>query len=115
EPGDLDPRSMALNGAVVFEDTHLLPACGRIDSDGRARERDELAGRNLDLDRVDVVVLQRVPSRLGGEREQVERVERTQSGQAEDRAEGDEERIGTLAPAHPHPAPPRLPPPPPPP
>src|SRR5215510_15196204 len=46
---------------------------------------------------MDVVVLQRVPSRLGGEREQVERVERTQSGQVEDRAEVDEERIVTLA------------------
>ena len=45
---------------------------------------------------MNVVVLERVPSRAGRERDQMERIERPQPGQIEDRAEVDEERIVTL-------------------
>ena len=47
-----------------------------------------------------VVVLQRIDTRRCAERDQVERVERPQSRQVEDRAEVDEERIVTLAGKH---------------
>src|ERR671936_63956 len=87
---------MSFARPVRVEDSYLLPVGSRVDPDRRARERDELADRNLDLDRVDVVVLDRVHALLGRERDQVERVEWTQPRQVEDRAEVDEERVVTL-------------------
>ena len=97
EPGDLRPRPVPVLGAVLLENRLLLAARARVDPDVLVRSLGEVRDRNLDLDRVRVVVRRASPRRpRRPQRDQVERVERTQPGQIEDRAEVDVERIVAL-------------------
>src|SRR5437764_15238139 len=87
---------MARARAVLVEDALLLPAWRRVDPDRRARERDQLVRRALDLDRMGVVVLDRISPWFGWEREQVTRVVGKSFGQLEDREYEYEELTGAL-------------------
>ena len=88
---------MAVGGPVLPEDAHLLPVRARVDPDRRLRDLHDLRDRELDRDRVRAVVLERVSTGFCGQRNRVERVERPQPGEVEDRTEVDEERVVSLA------------------
>ena len=95
EPRDLDQRPVGVERPVTAEDPDLRPACAGVDPDRPVRERslEQVRLRNLDRNRVRVVVQHAVSSRVVREREGMQGVERPQATEIEDRSQVDEERI----------------------
>ena len=96
QPRDLHERAYVALPAVRPQDPELRPVGTRVDAD-RGRAVDHMRDRNLQDDRVDVVTRRVVNARSVRQRNHVQRVERPEPAEVEDRAEVDEERVVTLA------------------